>query len=882
MRRIVSALALTFLALAGCRSTTVEPPVAPSTSIVTTTDGLSYAPEGFTADLVAEGLLNPVGLALLDDGRLLIAEEGTGDNDLSAGVSMLIPDGSIGRVISGLPSSRDSGDLSGVPLVGITPDGSTVYTAHFGLGHLLTVDIDQLVIDTPLGPEDLAPVMEPLNNVTLTNPFDIAFDAEGVPVVTDASENGVATQNPDGTTVFFHRFDSLPDTSNPDLLINAVPTGIARLGDEYLVTLTGGCPYPPASGQLVAIDTERNQRIVADGLYMPIDVTVDGDGTIWILEFATFEEGASCFSGQGYQPGTGRLSRLLDDGTRELLWQGLDFPGSVVATDSGFYVSEVFTGRLWKVNLGSDGLVPLSSGPITNSSGSETWELAEATGNVGVDFQHGAFPEEISDDPAAMMGAGLCWLDFDRDGWMDLYLINSHAKNDVAYWESTTGLPTNALYRNDGGTFEDVSAATNTDLAVRGNGCLAEDFDLDGWTDMYLTIDGDDVVLRNNGNGFDVIDAGIDSPEWNTAAAAGDLNGDGYPELFVGSYIDLGRKIAKPSGAFPQDFLGIPDRFYVNESTPGTIRFRDVTEASGLLHEERALGALFTDVDLDGDLDLYIANDGQSNRLYENTEGGELDFQLVDVTASADVGDTGSGMGVAGGDYDGDGSFDLFVTNWEAELNALYRNQTVDQLDFLYATQRIGLAGLGNNKTAWGATWADLDHDTDLDLLVAHGRVPVSDFDSDPELVRFYANLTADGSVGQLRDKSLDVRLDLVGGLLARGSALADFDNDGDLDVAINSISGSAHLLRNTGPVGNWLLIAGLPPGTVATAKLPDGHTLVRERHSGSSYLATEDSRVHFGLGDHERIDLTLRFPDGVVLVLGGIAANQIIAVEHP
>ncbi|NND13542.1 MAG: ScyD/ScyE family protein [Acidimicrobiia bacterium] len=859
------------LLVVGCRSSTTIEPAATSAQ----EDPLPNAGLDLAVEVVADGLVNPLGLAALPDGRILIAEEGSGEDDLSAGVSMLMPDGSIGRVISGLPSGRDSGDLSGVPLVGVSPDGTTAYTAHFGSGRLLTVPVGRLSIDTPLGPDDLSSAMRPLNSVTLTNPFDITFDSAGVPVVSDASQNGVAIETDGGRTRFFHRFDRLENPDNPDLSIDPVPTGISRVDGEYLVTLTGGCPYPPGSGRLVAVDDQRNQRTVVEGLSMPIDIALDEDGAIWILEFARFEEDASCFSGEGYLPGTGRISRLSDTGVREIVLDELDFPGSILVVGDVMWVSEVFSGRILRISQPGAG----------NASGeppAPSQQFVDATADSGIQFHHGAFPEMISDDPAAMMGAGLCWIDYDNDGWLDLYLMNSHAPADVAYWQSNGGLPTNTLYRNRRGSFEDVSEETGTGLTMVGNGCLAADLDNDGWTDLYLTADGADVVLRNDGDGrfVDVSnETGVDAPEWNTAAVAGDLNGDGLLELFVGSYIDLGRKIAKPSGAFPQDFVGIPDRLYLNESRDGEIRFTDIGAAAGLAYDERALGALFSDVDRDGDLDLYIANDGQANRLYENRPGDEFGFTLVDVTADAGVGDTGSGMGVAGGDYDGDGAFDLFVTNWEAELNALYHNS--GDLEFLYATHRIGIAGLGNNKTAWGATWADIDLDTDLDLLVAHGRVPVTDLDSDPELMRFYVNLGSDGSPGQFRDHTSQSGLASIGPLLARGSAVADFDNDGDLDVAVNTIAGSARLLRNE-TSGNWLVVAGLPAGSVVTVTLPDRTALMRERHVGSSYLATEDPRVHFGLGDHDEVTVHVLFPDQTSVVTERVAANQVLTPQRP
>lgn len=836
-----------------------------------------------TVTVVAEGLVNPVGLALLPDGGLLVAEEGTGEKDTSAGVSMITPDGRVGRVVSGLPSGRDAGDLSGAPLVGVSPDGLTAYVTHFNAQALLTFPLDAELTpsaktEAPLGPDDLGRTMVPLNEVTLRNGFDIAFAADGRPVVADATENGVATVNPDGTTRFIHRFGALTDPSQETLQIDPVPTGIARVGSEFYVVLTGGCPYPPGAGQIVAIDEERSERVVVDGLDMPLDVAISDDGTIWVLEFARFEEGASCFSGEGYMPGTGRLSRLLPDGSLQEIVGELDFPGAVLpAPDGSLYVTEIFSGRVlrleWSPAEGDAEPLP----PV--------WGFQDVTDSAGIAFQHGSFHLGLSNDPVAMMGAGLCWLDYDNDGWLDLYFVNSRATAEGGWWLRNGGFPANALYRNRDGVFEDVSQSSGTDLGMRGNGCVGADFDGDGWVDIYVTADGPNALLHNNGDGtFSEMAeaAGVAAPEWSSAAVVGDVDGDERLDLFVGSYIDLERKIDKPSGAFPQDYVGIRDRLYLNVGSPGSPRFQDVAAEAGLAATRRALGALFTDVDGDLDLDLYVADDGQPNRLYRNdTTGAGPAF--VDITDTAGVGDSGSGMGVAGGDYDQDGLFDLLVTNWEAELNALYRNQSEGtSVSFRYSTNRIGMVGLGNNKTAWGATWGDYDNDTDLDLLVVHGRVPVTDLETDPELIRLYGNRLAEGRPGEFRDWTKLVGLESVGPLIARGSAVADYDNDGDMDVAVNVIGGRGLLLENTGASGRWLrLDFRLPePGVVATVTLPDGTALRREVHAGSSYLAGEDPRLHFGVGDVVAVpEVTITWLDGYTVTLRNVATNQAIPV---
>lgn len=309
--------------------------------------------------MVAEGLFSPIGLALLPDGSLLVAEGGTGERDDSGGVSLIKPDGQVGRLVSGFPSSRDSGDLAGLNLVALAPGSDKIYIGSFSQGHLWTLPLtDQerqqelSLPDQPLTTTQLIPAMQPLNNVRLTNPFDLTFDPEGVPVVSDASGNGLAKENPDGTTRFFHRFEPLPDpaTANEGDRIEAVPTGITRIGGEYYVTLTGGCPYPEQGGRVVAVDEQRNERVIADQLNMPIDVAQGPDGTIWLLEFARFRPGDSCFSGQGYLAQTGRLSQLQPDGSLKLMIDGLNFPGAVLPlADGSVYISEVFDGRVIRI-----------------------------------------------------------------------------------------------------------------------------------------------------------------------------------------------------------------------------------------------------------------------------------------------------------------------------------------------------------------------------------------------------------------------------------------------------------------------------------------------------------------------------------------------------
>jgi ASPIC and UnbV/FG-GAP-like repeat len=518
-------------------------------------------------------------------------------------------------------------------------------------------------------------------------------------------------------------------------------------------------------------------------------------------------------------------------------------------------------------------------------------EFVDVAPDVGLDFRQGAFRWGVSGDPAAMEGGGLCWLDYDDDGWLDLYVVNSYAEQEVAQWKAAGGLPRSALFRNDHGRFEDVSAGSGADVEIRGNGCVAADLDLDGDTDLYVTTARSQVLLWNEGDGKfreGARAAGVDAYGWRTGAAVGDVNGDRWPDIFVAGYADMNSDNPAGTAGFPSTKLGVRDVLFLsNGRHDGKVTFREVGRQVGLevAKFEYGLGALFTDLEGDGDLDLYLANDTNPDRLYENVEwpGGAkadpegLGFRFEERAGPAGVADPGAGMGVSAGDYDGDGRSDLIVTNGRGQVHGVFKSNPPDENDPSYTDVRTELGPDFAGSVGWGVTWADLDLDTDLDLFVANGDIPVTDLAADAEPLEDYMN---DGS--KFVDASAASGLDAVGDLLARGASAADYDNDGDVDVAVSQIGGPLVLLQNRVSGKHWLEVAldGFHPGALVSVVLPDGRKLQREAQAGGSYLSSEDPRCLFGLGDAtEAKELVVRWPDGEETRLHDVKANQVVEV---
>jgi len=473
------------------------------------------------------------------------------------------------------------------------------------------------------------------------------------------------------------------------------------------------------------------------------------------------------------------------------------------------------------------------------------------------------------------MGSGVCLFDYDNDGDLDSYFLQG---SSLPGWDKEIILE-NKLYRNDGKKWTDVTEKAGVGDKNYGIGCACADYDNDGDTDLYITNYGPDILYQNDGDGSftDVsLDVGIDNPHWASSAAFFDSDNDGWLDLYVTNYVEYSTESNPWCGepvqgerayCDPDYFEGVEDIFYHND---GQGNFSDWSVRSGINKARgKGLGVVPGDIDNDGDMDIYVANDKVMNLLFINDGLGHFTEKALFIGVGFNEnGRAEAGMGVDFGDVNRDGWLDLFVTNFSGETNTLYLNEKNGFL--VDATSRTGLGHPSINLLGFGTKFVDLDLDGWLDIFVVNGHVidNITLFNRDYQHAQEKQIFINQGNETFL-DQTKTIGGDLLEPTVGRGAAFGDIDNDGDIDIAISNNNGKANLLSNEGkPKGHWIgfQLEGKTCNREAIgSKLKittDSGIQVAWVNPAGSYLASNDPRVLFGLGPDEMVtSLEIQWP---------------------
>jgi len=498
-------------------------------------------------------------------------------------------------------------------------------------------------------------------------------------------------------------------------------------------------------------------------------------------------------------------------------------------------------------------------------------------------------------------GCGVAWFDYDNDGWLDIFFVNG---SRFGGFESG-GEPSNRLYRNNrDGTFTDVTTRAGLTRGGWGQSVCVGDYDNDGQEDLFISYYGRNALYRNRGDGTfeDVTDragVGVNATKWGSGSAFVDIDKDGDLDLFVAGYIDFDPKTAPLPESVPCLYKGLTvacgppglkggvNTLYRND---GGGKFTDISEKSGIRKAfgTYGLGVLTADFDNDSWPDIYVANDTSPAALYRNNRDGT--FTDIGVEAGAAYSAEGkpqAGMGVAAGDYDGDGLLDIFKTNFSGDTSSLYRNLGKNFFDD--ATFSAGI-GVNTRWLGWGCGFFDPDNDGWPDILLVNGHVypEVDKLEAEAGYAQrkiLYRNLR-NGNFSDVTEK--------VGGALieptaARGAAFGDYDNDGWIDIAINPVNQTPVLLRGSSRSGNnWIGIKTLGVKSnrsgigARIVCMTDDRRRIDEVRSGGSYYSQNDLRVHFGLGRATKVkSIEIRWPSGAVDTLRDLPVNRYIRVRE-
>lgn len=548
---------------------------------------------------------------------------------------------------------------------------------------------------------------------------------------------------------------------------------------------------------------------------------------------------------------------------------------------------------LWLLVVVAAGCHSDSAELLVDSPTIEPPWFEDVTRQSGINFVQDPGPEGSYFMPQSM-GTGAALIDFDADGDLDIYLLHGAGPG--------SGKSNRLFEQRSPGQFVDGSTGSGLDVAGFCTGVAVGDVDNDGFPDLLLTEYGGVRLFQNNGGAsFTDIstDAQLQSLDWGTSAAFFDYNRDGWLDLFVVNYVllDPAKVCFTASGkrefCQPDQFPTVSSRLYRNltGTNGGQVRFQDVTEQAGVAKPGPGLGVLCADFDGDRWPDVFVANDQVPNRLWIN----QCDGTFQDEAVSRGVAVTGQGqaaadMGIAWGDVDGDGLFDLFVTHLGLESHTLWKQGPRGL--FRDATAEANLAAV--RTTGFGTTMTDFDHDGDLDLMFVNGRVssgpPVAADSLGPFWSRYAEHNSLFENDGQGRFFGIGLESpDCCGRAdVGRGLCCGDLDGDGSPDLLLTPTFASAMLLRNVAPSkGHWLIVRAIDPALKRDAYGAEVTVSAGQRNwigsinPGSSYLCSNDPRAHFGLGAHDVLDrIDVIWPDGDAERFAGTRADQVLLLE--
>lgn len=509
----------------------------------------------------------------------------------------------------------------------------------------------------------------------------------------------------------------------------------------------------------------------------------------------------------------------------------------------------------------------------------------EIAGKIGLDFVHSIGDDELS-NIVESSGVGAAFIDFDQDGFIDIYACNGTWVEKLSGGEKPKNPSHNHLYKNMGnGTFQDVTEQAGVGGPWYGMGITVGDYDNDGFPDIFLSNFGENVLLHNNGDGTfsdESRSAGVIGGEhFSVGASWLDFDNDGFLDLYVGNYLyfdpEYDYYYAPDGFPGPLAYDSEPDILYRNN---GDGTFEDVTEALGIEDlDGRAMGVGVADYNADGFIDIYVANDHTVNYLWQNNEGkGFTDVGTMSGTGFSQSGEATVSMSVDFADFNGDGLLDMFIS--DDTYCSLYKNLGGNV--FSDISYPAGISVASGQFVGWSSSFLDYDNDGDVDIFKSNG-----------ELKHLY------GHEDQLfenvgNDKFEDVSVDLSSYFqeenVGRGACAGDYDNDGDLDIFIMNIDGACKFIRNNkGNQNNWIefSLQGTQSNRDGIGVLVSitygGSKQVAQKKSTTGYLSQGDPRMHFGLGNNETIDqVEIKWPSGVIQKLTDIQVNQILPVVEP